>query len=71
MAANAELTAQQARNITALSFATALATPAMGLTRDQVKAASQKFMEGIDKQAARHYKLVDLLEQHVKDRRRA
>lgn len=71
MAADAELTSKQARNITALSFATALATPAVGLTREQVKAASDNFIAGLDKQASRHYKLVDMLKQHVEDRRRA
>lgn len=71
IASNAVLTAEQRQKIAAFAFATALASPVVNLSQEQVKAASDKFMDGLRKSQVRHEKLVDMLTEHVKGTARA
>lgn len=65
------LNAEQRQKIAAFAFATALASPVVNLSQEQVKVAAAKFMEGLKKSQARHEKLVDMLTEHVKGAARA
>lgn len=66
VAADANLGSEQLRNIAAFAFATSLASPAVGMNKDQVKSATDAFIGGLDKNRVRHEKLVDMIRDHVK-----
>jgi pyrroline-5-carboxylate reductase len=66
LAADFKLDAEHRQKIATFTFATALASPAVGLSQEQVKTASSAFLAGLKKAAARHEKLVDMLAEHVK-----
>lgn len=66
VAASAVLDAPSLQKIATFGFATTLASPVVGLGPEQVKKASDAFMAGLQKAAARHDKLVDMIREHVK-----
>lgn len=49
----------------AFTLGTALAAPTIGLNQEQVKRAGHILMTALEKRAARHRSLVDMLRQHV------
>lgn len=58
-------TAEDLRKIAAFSYATALAAPAAGCAPAVVKAATAAFKRGMEKAAARHEKIVEIVRAHV------
>lgn len=68
LAANATLDATQCQKIAAFTFATSLASPVIGLGPEKVKSATDAYLGGLRKAAARHDSLVDMIRQHVQRR---
>lgn len=71
IAANAQLDTEQCQKIASFTFATALASPVIGLNQAQVKSATAHYVGGLRRASARHEKLVDMLRGHVQAPARA
>ena len=66
IASNAQLSNQDLRKIAAFSCAVALASPVIGASKEQVKKATDSFISGMEKAAARHEKIVAMIRDHVR-----
>ena len=65
LASDVKLTAPQRMNIARYGFITASSVPSLGLNKDEVVKRAGVFNGVIEKAAARHNRLVEMLREHV------
>jgi hypothetical protein len=65
LASDAKLTLAQRKNIARYGFITASSVPSLGLNKDEVVKRASAFNAVIEKAAARHTRLVEMLREHV------
>lgn len=65
IASDAKLTLPQRLNIARYGFITASSVPSLGLNKDEVVKRATVFNGVIEKAAARHSRLVEMLREHI------
>ena len=65
LASDVKLTIPQRLNIARYGFVTASSVPSLGLNKDEVVKRASVFNSVLEKAAARHSRLVEMLRSHV------
>ena len=65
LASDAKLTLAQRKNIARYGFIAASSVPSLGLNKDEVMKRASVFNTVIEKAAARHMRLVEMLREHI------